>query len=200
MFSFSIVLACLAFSVEVKLRMTAIVMLAFLINEWPLNGYSDILASLEVIPPRSRLLVSQFHSLLISGGSSGGSSVTFQLMARGAFDNPPFRAAIAEYPWWQPFLSDTSQELQLSNVLTLANCKNVNCLRSLSASAIQSVDIQSYKTGYMQPGYGYGVFYYGPVVDGKFILELPDQAFKSGRFYDVPLLVDHDRYEGLAFT
>src|SRR5271169_3010898 len=152
MFSFSIVLACLVFLAEVKLRRTATAMPPFSINEWPLNGYNDILASLGVILLRSRLPVFQFQSFLISGGSSGGSSVTFQLMARGALDTPPFRAAIAEYPWWQPFLSDASQEVQLSNVLTVANCKDVNCLRSLSANAIQSVYIQSYKLSYMQPG------------------------------------------------
>lgn len=28
---------------------------------------------------------------------------------------------------------------------------------------------------------GYGSFYFGPVVDGKFVQELPDQAFKAGR-------------------
>lgn len=121
-------------------------------------------------------------------------------MAGGATDTPPFRAAIAEYPWWQPFLNESSQELQLSNVLNLAKCNNVDCLRSLSSSAIQAVHVQSYIAGYMQPGYGYGVFYYGPVVDGSFLRQLPDQAFKSGRFYDVSLLVDHDRYEGVIFT
>jgi hypothetical protein len=43
-------------------------------------------------------------------------------------------------------------------------------------------------------------FYYGPVVDGRFIRELPDQAYKYGRFYNVPLLVDRDAYEGYIFT
>ena len=121
-------------------------------------------------------------------------------MAYGARDKPPFRAAIAEYPWWQLFLNNTSQDLQLSNVLKLANCTNMNCLRSLSSAELQSVSTQSYITGYGQPGYGYGVFYYGPVVDGVFLKELPDQAFKAGRFHDVPIIVDHDEYEGYTFV
>ena len=33
----------------------------------------------------------------IWGGSAGGGSVTYQLMAGGAYDMPPFSAAIAEY-------------------------------------------------------------------------------------------------------
>jgi len=35
----------------------------------------------------------------IWGGSAGGGAVTTQLIAGGAYDEPPFSAAIAEYPW-----------------------------------------------------------------------------------------------------
>lgn len=42
---------------------------------------------------------------------------------------------------------------------------------------------------------GTGDFYFGPVVDGKFVQMLPDQAFKTGNFYRVPLLTDRDAYE-----
>lgn len=35
----------------------------------------------------------------IWGGSAGGGSVTAQMIAGGAYDQPPFSAAIAEYPW-----------------------------------------------------------------------------------------------------
>jgi len=62
------------------------------------------------------------------------------------------------------------------------------------------VHLKSYITGYGQPGYGYGLFYYAPVVDGDFIRELPDQAFKAGRFHDVPLIVDHAELEGYKFV
>jgi carboxylesterase type B len=41
----------------------------------------------------------------IWGGSAGGGSVTYQLIAGGGYDDPPFSAAIAEYPWWQRELS-----------------------------------------------------------------------------------------------
>ena len=33
----------------------------------------------------------------IWGGSAGGGSVTYQLIAGGAYDEPPFHGAIAEY-------------------------------------------------------------------------------------------------------
>jgi len=134
------------------------------------------------------------------GGSAGGACVAYQLIAGGARDIPPFQAAIAEYPAWQPFLNASSQELQFDNVLQLSNCTDLNCMRGLSSAQLEQVNQQSYITGYGQPGYGSGDFYYGPVIDGQFIMELPDQAFKYGRFYDVPLLVDRDEYEGNIFT
>jgi carboxylesterase type B len=73
-------------------------------------------------------------------------------------------------------------------------------MRGLSSAQLEQVNRQSYITGYGQPGYGSGDFYYGPIVDGRFIRELPDQAYKYGRFYDVPLLMDRDEYEGYIFT
>jgi carboxylesterase type B len=121
-------------------------------------------------------------------------------MAFGASGVPPFRAAIAQYPTWRPFLNETSQDLLLSNVLNLADCTNIDCLRTLSSEKLQEVHLKSYITGYGQPGYGYGLFYYAPVVDGNFIRELPDEAFKAGRFHDVPLIVDHDELEGFTFV
>lgn len=121
-------------------------------------------------------------------------------MAFGATGVPPFRAAIAQYPTWRPFLNETSQNLLLENVLDLANCSSLDCLRALSSEKLQTVHLKSYITGYEQPGYGYGLYYYAPVVDGDFIRELPDQAFKAGRFYDVPLIIDHDELEGYTFV
>ncbi|KAF3766456.1 alpha/beta-hydrolase [Cryphonectria parasitica EP155] len=49
-------------------------------------------------------------------------------------------------------------------------------------------------------GDGYGTFWFGPVVDGDFLRDLPDIAFKKGEFYKVPLLVDREGYEGYIFS
>lgn len=64
------------------------------------------------------------------------------------------------------------------------------------ASAVQS----TYVTGYANGDYGHGDFFYGPYVDGKIIRQLPSQEFKEGHFTKVPLLVNHDAYEGLLFS
>lgn len=128
----------------------------------------------------------------IVGGSAGGGSVTLQLMAGGAADTPPFSAAIAEYPWWQPFANASEQDAQYLTALQLSNCNDLSCLRGLSSSAIGTLSQALQNASYPGPNDGYGVFVPGPVVDGQFVRELPDIAFKRGNFYDVPLLVDHD--------
>lgn len=100
----------------------------------------------------------------VIGGSAGGSSVTNQMIMYGGVSDPPFRAAIAEYPWWQPYHNDTILELQYRGLLLAANCTNLFCLRGLSSEALANATQQSYETAYNStpPLYGYGDFYYGP--------------------------------------
>ncbi|KAF2138080.1 uncharacterized protein K452DRAFT_277819 [Aplosporella prunicola CBS 121167] len=140
------------------------------------------------------------NRVTIWGGSAGGGSVSFQLMAGGAFDKPPFSAAIVEYPWWQPLPSISTQETQFHTVLDIANCTSLSCLRSQPSSVLQFANQHAMNVSYPSPGTGFGTFYYGPVVDGSFIPYLPSEALRRGRFYTVPLLVDRDADEGYYFS
>lgn len=136
----------------------------------------------------------------IWGGSAGGGSVTLQLMAGGGSGNPPFRAAIAEYPWWQPLLNASTQELQYRAALDAAGCGGLDCLRALSTAELAAVGQADLNVSYDSTGYGYGVFWFGPVVDGEFVQDLPDVAFKKGDYHKVPLMVDREGYEGFGFS
>ena len=118
--------------------------------------------------------------------------MTYQLMAGGAYDQPPFSGAIAEYPWWQPLLNQSEQEFQYYNVLQLSGCSSVTCLRGLSIDRLEYLNQAAENASYPGPGVGYGVYNFGPVVDGKFLVELPGIAFQLGHFYDVPLIVDRE--------
>ncbi|KAH8555976.1 Carboxylesterase [Umbelopsis sp. PMI_123] len=142
------------------------------------------------------------NKITIDGGSAGGGSVTYQLMAYGGQKAGLFRSAIAEYPWWQSFKPESIQEEQYQTVLKQANCTSIDCLRSLPTDKIEelSASTESQWVDSDITRYAYGDFYYGPVIDGDFIKELPSKAFASGRFTHVPILTNRDSDEGLVFS
>lgn len=118
----------------------------------------------------------------------------------GGVKNPPFRAAIAEYPWWQPYLSEEQLLRQYGYLLTETACENLQCLRGLDAAKLANASQITYIKAYTDEAYGYGSFYYGPYVDKMVIKDLPSKEFKAGHFTKIPLLVDREQYEGYAFT
>ncbi|ORY04765.1 Alpha/Beta hydrolase protein [Clohesyomyces aquaticus] len=138
--------------------------------------------------------------ITIWGGSAGGGSVTHQMIMYGGVKNPPFSAAIAEFPWWQNMRTKQQLEKQYSTLLSAANCTTLSCLRSLPEDQLAIATQLTYTTGYQNQEYGYGPFYYGPYVDGHIIRDLPSTSFKNGHFTKVPMLVDRDFYEGASFT
>ncbi|KAJ5593683.1 carboxylesterase type B [Penicillium hordei] len=136
----------------------------------------------------------------IWGTSAGGGSVTMQMMLNGGDPNPPFRAAISEYPWWQSFHGEETIENQYRSLLQAAGCQSLSCLRNISSESLLNASLSSYGSAYMNGDFGYGDYFFGPTVDGTIIHGLPSEEFSSGRFSKVPLLVDHNSLEGLLFS
>lgn len=96
--------------------------------------------------------------------------------------------------WWMPLLNQSEQSIQYYDALRLSNCDSVTCLRNLPIDQLETLNQAVQNATYPGPGVGYGVYNFGPVVDGKFVQELPSTAFQLGRFYDVPLMVDREAY------
>lgn len=99
-----------------------------------------------------------------------------------------------------PLINQSTQSIQYNTALRLADCTSVDCLRSLPAPRLATLNQAVQNATYPGPGVGFGIFSFGPVVDGKFIKELPGLAFQRGNFYDVPIIVDHEGYEGVIFS
>ncbi|KAF2244160.1 alpha/beta-hydrolase [Trematosphaeria pertusa] len=136
----------------------------------------------------------------IWGGSAGGGSVTSQMIMHGGVEDPPFRAAIADFPWWQQLLKEERLATQFGYLLTATNCSTLACLRHVTEDTLKAATQASYIKGYAEGSYGYGSFYYGPYVDGSVIQDWPSEEFKTGHFTKVPTFVSREGYEGYAFS
>lgn len=115
-----------------------------------------------------------------------------QMIMYGGVTNPPFRAAVAEYPWWQSYKNNTILETQYRQMLTSTNCDSLACLRRVSTQTLVDAMQYSLNIGFTSGFVGWGDFYYGPSVDGVVIRDLPSNEFKQGHFTKVPLMVNRD--------
>jgi len=136
----------------------------------------------------------------IQGGSAGGGSVTSHMMWKGGVEKAPFRSAVADFPWWQQFLSEEQLTNQFDYLLSGTNCSTLVCLRGVSEDALKMASQASYGLGYADGAYGYGSFYYGPYVDGDLLQDQPSKEFRAGHFTKFPMLVSREGLEGVTFS
>ena len=97
--------------------------------------------------------------------------------------------------------NNTILESQYRLLLSASSCNDLQCLRSLDPASLKSAAQQTYVDAYhSSPSlYAFGDFFYGPSVDGDIIRDLPSNEWKQGHFTKVPLLVDHNGYEGYNY-
>jgi carboxylesterase type B len=113
----------------------------------------------------------------------------------------PFQQAIPQSPGFQPVPGAIQQEaifaktLKSASQITGRNISTLRQLRNLSASDLYYTNCLAIADP------GYGLFEYGPVVDGKFAPRLPGELLLTGQFdKNLNLMIGHNADEGLLFS
>ncbi|RDW80884.1 hypothetical protein BP5796_05582 [Coleophoma crateriformis] len=138
----------------------------------------------------------------VMGESAGGGSIEHQITAYGGSQGKaPFQQAILQSAAFQPY-PDPSQldgifnsTLSYASLVANTSITTLSQLRALPSSALQLIN--KVVVG-VSP---YGLFTYGPSVDGVFVPALPGQLFLSGQYdKSLSLMVGHNSDEPTFFT
>jgi carboxylesterase type B len=76
----------------------------------------------------------------------------------------------------------------------------LSCLRGLPSSEIKTSAATATNKAREIKSLAYGLAYWGPVIDGDVLLDHPLTEYRKGHFTKVPLIIDHNFWEGLAYT
>ena len=138
--------------------------------------------------------------VVIGGDSAGGGAIALHLTAYRGKDEGFFVGAAAESQSF-PSMLDTQEANFIYNSLVMrTGCVNSNdsltCLRSLNASFIQSVDMNTVLPGAQNPT----LFMYAPTIDYDLVPDYTVRLFEQGQFIRVPTIWGDATNEGTIFT
>ncbi|KAI9710447.1 MAG: hypothetical protein M1812_007415 [Candelaria pacifica] len=165
-------------------------------NAIPNAGLYDQRLALDWVQKYIHLFGGDASRVTVMGESAGGGSIMHHITAYGGSGAAaPFHQAIPQSAAWYPMTSDTQQEnmthqfLDAAGVTTIEEARKLpmETLRDASSLLIQEAE--------------YGQYFFGPVVDGDYVPQLPGQLLLQGKFHkDVTLMIGHQSNEGLRYT
>jgi len=148
--------------------------------------------------------ISQFGGdpghVTLGGDSAGAQSVTLQLTAYGGRNDGLFHATAAESQSFSALRTVNDSQFMYDNLSIRAGCASSNntlaCLRSLTATQLQAVNINTPFPGAQQPP----LYMYGPTLDYDFISDYTYRAYAQGKFVHLPAIYGDDTNEGTIFA
>ena len=126
----------------------------------------------------------------IIGESAGGASVQYQIAAYGgAKEANLFIRGISQSP--APLAADPVYPALGANLfLKNAGVTNVDAARILPTQILQQANINAQKAT------PFNVDYFGPVIDGDFLLDILPRSYSAGKYAkDIALIVSHNEDE-----
>ncbi|KAL8674755.1 MAG: hypothetical protein Q9168_000839 [Polycauliona sp. 1 TL-2023] len=136
------------------------------------------------------------NRVTVFGESAGGGSIMHQITAFGGLaGEAPFQQAVLQSAAFQNIPSNNQQEETFNGFLSLLNVTTVQEARQLPSGSLVEANIQQVGAS------AYGLFTYGPVVDGLFAPAIPGKLLLQGSFdRNLKLMLGYNADEGLVFT
>ncbi|KAL8849807.1 MAG: hypothetical protein Q9221_005223 [Calogaya cf. arnoldii] len=136
------------------------------------------------------------NRVTVFGESAGGGSIMHQITAFGGLaGKAPFQQAVLQSAAFQNIASNFQQEETFNDFLRRLNVSTLQEARQLPSSSLVQANIQQVGDS------AYGLFTYGPVVDGLITPGIPGKLLLQGSFdRDLKLMLGYNGNEGLVFT
>ena len=113
-----------------------------------------------------------------------------QITAYGESGPALFEQAIIQSPGFFPMVSNQQQEQIFNNYLSLLDVGSIEEARLLSFSELQKASVQQVEAS------PYGLYTFGPAIDGDFVPALPGELLLHGQFAEnVTVMVGHNENE-----